>query len=37
MQCDGAEGSKIVMMEENIARAVHLRWKDYDFAGEYHW
>ena len=32
MQCDGAEGSKIVMMEENIARAVHLRWKDYDFA-----
>ncbi len=37
MQCDGAGGSKIVMMEENIARAVHLRWKDYDFAGEYHW
>ena len=37
MQCDGAEGSKIVMMEENIARAVQLRWKDYDFAGEYHW
>ena len=37
MQCDGAEGSKIVMMEENIARAVHLRWKDYDIAGEYHW
>ena len=37
MQCDGADGSKIVMMEENIARAVHLRWKDYDFAGEYHW
>ena len=37
MQCDGAEGSKIVMMEENIARAVHLRWKDYDFAGDYHW
>ena len=37
MQCDGAEGSKIVMMDENIARAVHLRWKDYDFAGEYHW
>lgn len=37
MQCDGAEDSKIVMMEENIARAVHLRWKDYDFAGEYHW
>lgn len=30
MQCDGAEGSKIVMMEENIARAVHLRWKDYE-------
>lgn len=37
MQCEGIEGSKIVQMEENIARAVHLRWKDYDVAGEYHW
>lgn len=37
MQCEGIDGSKIVQMEENIARAVHLRWKDYDVAGEYHW
>lgn len=37
MQSEGLDGSKIVQMEENIARAVHLRWKDYDFAGEYHW
>ena len=37
MQCEGIDGSKIVQMEENIARAVHLRWKDYDFAGDYHW
>ena len=37
MQCEGIDGSKIVQMEENIARAVHLRWKDYDIAGEYHW
>ena len=37
MQCEGMDGSKIVQMEENIARAVHLRWKDYDIAGEYRW
>lgn len=37
MQCEGIDGSRLVQMEENIARAVHLRWKDYDIAGEYHW
>lgn len=37
MQSEGLDGSKIVQMEENVARAVHLRWKDYDIAGEYHW
>lgn len=37
MQCDCADGSKIVQMEENIARAINLRWKDFDIAGEYHW
>ena len=34
MQCEGIDGSKIVQMEENIARAVHLRWKDFDIAGQ---
>ena len=34
MQCEGIDGSKIVHMEENIARAVHLRWKDFDIAGQ---
>lgn len=37
MQYESVEGSKIVQMEENIARAINLRWKDYDIAGEYHW
>lgn len=34
---DEPEGAKIVKMEENIARAVHIRWKDYDLAGEMKW
>ena len=31
------EGSKIVQMEENITRAINLRWKDYDIAGDIYW
>ena len=27
----------IDQMEENIARAINLRWRDYDIPGEYHW
>ena len=37
MQYECAEGSKIVQMEENITRAINLRWKDYDIAGDIHW
>lgn len=37
MQCDGESGFKIVRMEENIARAITLRWKDYDIAGLAQW
>lgn len=37
MQYDCAAGSKIVQMEENIARAIQLRWKDFDIAGDYRW
>lgn len=34
---DEPEGANIVKMEENIARAVHIRWKDYDLDGEMKW
>ena len=37
MQYECAEGSKIVQMEENITRAINLRWKDYDIAGDIYW
>ena len=37
MQYECTEGSKIVQMEENIARAINLRWRDYDIPDEYHW
>ncbi len=37
MQCDGADGSKIASMEENIARALKIRWSDYDIGGELKW
>ena len=37
MQYECTEGSKIVQMEENIARAINLRWRDYDIPGEFHW
>ena len=36
-QCDGASGSKIAQMEENVARAFTVRWKDYDIPGEAKW
>lgn len=37
LQCDGASGSRIAQMEEKIARALHIRWRDYDFPGEFNW
>lgn len=37
LQCDGASGSKIAQMEENVARAFTVRWKDYDIPGEAKW
>lgn len=32
-----AEGAKIVKMEENISRAVYIRWKDFDIYGDMKW
>lgn len=37
MQCNGADGSRIASMEENIARALSIRWSDYDIGGELKW
>lgn len=37
LQCEGASGSKIAQMEENVARAYNVRWHDYDIPGEARW
>ena len=37
LQCEGASGSRIAQMEENVARAFTVRWKDYDIPGEAKW
>lgn len=37
LQCDGADGSKVAQMEENVARALSVRWGDYDIPGELKW
>ena len=37
LQCDGASASKVAQMEENIARALKIRWGDYDYAGDVKW
>lgn len=37
LQCDGASAPKVAQMEENIARALKVRWEDYDYAGEVKW
>lgn len=37
LQCSGASGSKIAQMEENISRALKIRWDDYDYPGEVKW
>lgn len=37
LQCDGASGSRIAQMEEKVARALHMRWRDYDMPGQFSW
>jgi len=37
LQCDGASGSKVVRMEENVARALSVRWNDFDIPGDFKW
>lgn len=37
MQCSGESGIKITLMEETVARALNVRWQDYDIPGELKW
>lgn len=37
MQCDGAEGTKIAQAEETVARALSVRWHDFDMPGQFKW
>jgi len=37
VQCEGATGVNIARTEEKIAKAVHVRWTDYDHPGDFKW
>ncbi|MCL2775833.1 MAG: transposase [Oscillospiraceae bacterium] len=37
VQCDGADGSKIMQVEEKIARVLTVRWHDCDIPGDFRW
>ena len=37
LQCNGADGLKLVENEEKIARTLTMRWTDYDMPGEVKW
>ena len=37
LQCSGSDGARIVQTEENIARALTVRWIDYDMPGDVRW
>ena len=37
VQCEGATGVNIARTEEKIAKAVHVRWPDYDHPGDFKW
>lgn len=36
-QCDGASGIRIAQLEEIIARALHVNWREYDRPGDFKW
>lgn len=35
--CGGASGTIIVQAEETIARALSVRWQEYDIPGNFKW
>ena len=37
LETEGESGSRITKMEEKIARALGINWKDYDLAQEVKW
>ena len=37
MQCKGESGVKITQMEENVSRALNIKWQDFDIPGEVKW
>ena len=37
LQCEGASGSKVIRMEENVARALSVRWSDFDIPCDFKW
>lgn len=37
LACEGEEGSRITRMEETIARALSVKWTEYDVPGAYKW
>lgn len=37
LQTEGASGTKIVKMEETVARALTIKWEDFDIPGTFAW
>lgn len=37
MQCSGESGIRITQMEETVARALNVKWQDYDIPGALKW
>ena len=37
IQCEGASGVRIAQLEECIAKAVHVKWPEYDHPGDFKW
>jgi len=37
MQCAGESGVKVTQMEETVARALNVKWQEFDFPGEIKW
>ena len=37
MACRGEGGGLVTAMEEKVARALSLKWEEYDIPGKYRW
>lgn len=36
-QCEGASGTRIAQLEENVARALRINWHEFDRPGDFKW